>query len=270
MLEKWNLAKTVALTIAIQSSLFVQGSQAENAQPNWSSIIARGERALQRDNLKEAEVSFRQALAQVQMGGHSADDVALTMTKLADTLALRRDLPSAESYYERTLNVLEKAYGTHSSKVVPALFALGAMYESEGNSTRAMALYNKAFAINDSHSGTYSPAVVRNLDKSKLNTPSSLRRMNLPPSALSNEPGLDASVRLAGRMKAYDNNLLKKNRDGTSAGLDQDYANAMKSFTESSLSQNRKPSASEAKSAPQFSAQAAYQGDKFRRSQIAR
>ena len=91
----------------------------------------------------------------MEKGGHSADDIALTMTKLAKTLALHRDLASAEAYYERSLNVLEKAYGANSSKVVPAIFALGAMYESEGNSTRAMSLYHKAFAINDSHYGTY-------------------------------------------------------------------------------------------------------------------
>ncbi len=269
MLEQRKLAKLVLLTLAIQSSLFIQSSQAETLQPTWSSSIAQGDRALQKENLSGAEMSFRQALAQVEKGGHSADDIALTMTKLAKTLALRRDLPSAEAYYERSLKVLENEYGGNSSKVVPALFTLGAMYESEGNSTRAMALYHKAFAINDSRSGAYSPAVVRNLDKSQLLSQPGGRRANRPPSSLSSEPGLNASLRLANRINTYDNDLLKQNRDCTGAGLDEDYANAMKSFTKSSLSEFKKPAASQTKFAGQVSAQAENPSDQIHVSQLA-
>lgn len=50
-----------------------------------------------------------------------------------------------------------------SYKVVPALIALGSIHEAEGEPLQAMALYQKALAINEKTRGPFSPEVAANL-----------------------------------------------------------------------------------------------------------
>ena len=208
-----SVALAFALPFALAFALPAMGLS------NWKMSIAAGEKYLAEQNLPEAEVSFRQAVKEVEHGSHSRDEVTTCLSKLADTLALRNETAEAQSLYQRCLTLLEREYGKESAKVVPALFALGSIYESEGDPGNAMALYQRALHINEKSYGPYSPAVANSLHR--LGRASyragdhaqAKQHYKLALSILLQQPGLDASNHLQSLLRDYAD-LLK--RDDTS------------------------------------------------------
>lgn len=197
------------------------------AESDWKMSNDAGEKYLTEQKLPEAEASFRQALKEVEHGSHSLDEVATCLSKLADTLALRNETAEAQSLYQRCLTVLEREYGKGSVKVVPALFALGSIYEAEGDPSSAMALYERALHINEKDYGPYSPAVANSLHRLGRasyragDRDQAKKHYKLALSILLQQPGLDASNQLQSLLSDYAD--LLKHDDASNKDLISDF-----------------------------------------------
>jgi tetratricopeptide (TPR) repeat protein len=185
-------------------------------QSNWSTFFAEGENDLSRERLAEAEECFRKALKEVQLIPHRTDDEVQCLNRLADTLALRSNTAEAQTLYQRALSLLETRYGKDSPKVVPALFALGSMCESEGDPTTAMSLYQRALRINEKHYGPYSPAVANSLHRlgrasyGAGHKDQAAKHYKTAMSILMQQPGLAASKQMQSLLSDYQD-LISKN-----------------------------------------------------------
>jgi len=207
----------LCLALSMQASLSfcecIQTSAAE--QRSWSTFFAEGEKDLSMERLPEAEESFRKALKEVQLIPHQTEDEVKCLNRLADTLALRSNPVEAQTLYQRALNLLEKRYGKESPKVVPALFALGSMCESEGDPTTAMALYHRALHINEKNYGPYSPAVANSLHQlgrasyGAGHEDQAEKHYKAAMSILMQQPGLTASKQMQSLLSDYQDLISK-------------------------------------------------------------
>ncbi len=207
------------------SALFSSANASQSAA--WSLDFAAGENELADQKLPEAEESFRKALTEVKAVHHQTEDEANCMNKLADTLALRSRAAEAQELYKKSLGLLEARYGKDSAKIVPALFRLGSMYESEGDPSTAMALYQRAIHINEKNYGPYSPAVANSLHRlAKANFGAGQKNQAVKHykealSILMQQPGLTASNQMQSLLSDYQD-LLKKN-DNSNKDLVADF-----------------------------------------------
>ena len=130
---------------------------------NWRKHIEEGDRDISRQELSQAENSYRLALEEVHVQTHNRDGIVICLEKLASVLVLENKIDEALPLYNKSLHMLEFNYGKDSPKLVPTLFAIGSIFESEGDVKIAMEYYNKALAINEKHYGPLSPGVAESL-----------------------------------------------------------------------------------------------------------
>ncbi|MFA6208317.1 MAG: tetratricopeptide repeat protein [Candidatus Obscuribacterales bacterium] len=230
-----RLLVAISLLLALDTGL---SNWAWAAATSWQSTYGQGQTALSEQNLPQAEDYFRRALAQVEKGPHSADDLAKCLTRLADTLALRNKTMDAQATYQRVLSVLEKKYGRNSAKIAPALIALGSVQESEGDHSAAMPYYQRAFELNEKSYGPYSPEIVSSLHrlarstyKSGLREPAE-KHYKRAMSILLNQPSLEASNQLPSLISDY-KDLIK--------GDDQSSQDLLKDFKKDTATSDTKP-----------------------------
>lgn len=198
-------------------------------EESWQAFLADGDNNLNQQKLFEAEGCYRQALKKVHHSPHTSDDVVKCLEKLAADLALENKTEEAVSYYHKSLGTLERSYGKNSSKLVPTLFALGSIFEAEGDPKIAMKFYRRALAINEQHYGPLSPAVADSLhhlghatfaagqpEQAESHYKSSL-------AILMKQPSLSSSAQLESLLNDY-NDLLKKT-DNSDKNLISDFQN---------------------------------------------
>lgn len=166
----FQIATTPALAADLASrsqtvpTLLAASSTARTAS-SWQTALDSGQSALDQQDLPRAEELFRLALNEVQKQPHTVDQLAKCLNRLADTLALRNKTGEANATYQKLLNVLEAKYGGSSTKLAPALIALGSVQESEGDHAAAMPYYQRALQLNERNYGPYSPEVVSSLHR---------------------------------------------------------------------------------------------------------
>jgi tetratricopeptide (TPR) repeat protein len=220
---KWSL-----LLAVLQIALTVSETSAAQVGNTWQKDLALGQTQIDEQKLPEAEQSFRRAVQAVEQSHATPDDLAKCYSRLGDALALRRQTGKAQGFYRKALTTQEKAYGANSPKVVPSLFALGSLFESEGDPTTAMALYQRAFKISEKHYGPYSPNVAHSLQRLGRatyhagNKQEGERHYKTALSILLREPGLSASDQLQSLMKDY-SDTLKEDKSETNQGLSKDF-----------------------------------------------
>ncbi len=188
----------------------------------WQTSIADGDRNLSLQKLLLAENCYRKALTEVERGPHTDEDVVTCLQKVASTLALEDKTNEALHLYQRSLNILERRYGKDSPQLVPTLFALGSIFESEGDPKLAMTLYRRALAINEKNYGPFSPAVASNLHRlgraecNAGNVEEAEHNYRSSLAILEQQPGLKSSDQLENLLADY-SDLLRKtdtsNRD---------------------------------------------------------
>ncbi len=215
------------LLAVLQIVLNVAQSGPALAANTWQKDLTAGQTFLDEQKLPEAEQAFRHAVQTVEQRHASPDDLAQCYSRLGDALALRNQTGKAQSYYRKALTTQERAYGANSPKVVRSLFALGSLFESEGDPTAAMALYQRAFKISEKHFGPYSPSVAQSLQRLGRATyhaghkQEGEKHYKTALSILLREPGLGASEQLQALMKDY-SNTLKEDNSETNQGLLKD------------------------------------------------
>ncbi len=219
---------SLALLAQCAGGIFIPcASAADNGAASWQTNFASGQTALNEQNLPEAERLFRLALTAVQKQNHKADDLAKCLNRLADTLALRNKTAEAQSIYQRMLSVLEAKYGKNSSRIAPALIAIGSVQESEGDPAAAMPYYQRAFQLNEKNYGPYSPEIVSSLHRLARSTykagfrEPAAKHYKRAMSILMNEPSLEASNQLPGLIGEYKD--LIKGEDQSNQELLKDF-----------------------------------------------
>ena len=231
--------KLSLLLAVLQIALTVTQTGAAEVTNTWQKDLATGQMLLDQQKLPEAEQAFRRAVQAVEQSHASPDDLTQCYSRLGDVLALRSQTGKAQGFYRKALTTQEKAYGINSPKVVPSLFALGSLFESEGDPTTAMGLYQRAFKISEKHYGPYSPNVAHSLQRLGRatyhagNKQEGEKHYKTALSILLKEPGLGASEQLQALMKDY-SDTLKEDNSETNQGLSKDFQS---DFTKQQTSQ---------------------------------
>jgi tetratricopeptide (TPR) repeat protein len=133
------------------------------ADSRWSELLAEGDDYITRQELLQAEDCYRHALKEVKRVPHSPDDLAKCLEKLASTLFAENDKEHVLPLYKKALHVLERAHGKKSPLVVPILYALGSIFEAEGDYKLAIKRYRRAVAINQASFGALSLELAESL-----------------------------------------------------------------------------------------------------------
>ena len=202
-----------ALFNALVAVLILSSRQVIATETAWQKSMTEGIRSLDNQSIGQAEKYFRQAVREIDLVPHKTEDKVKCLNALANALALENQPDAAEGTYKKSLAILEKTYGKSSIKILPALFALGSIYESGGDHEAAMQYYKRAIATNEKHYGPYCPPFAGNLpvsdqtqgsiNKNKKNGYESAQL-----SILSKQAGLDASKVLQSLLPSYKKDLL--------------------------------------------------------------
>ena len=227
MLKKWisqsycylQWFKFLSWIIVLVFAFAFPPNRGAAAEQIWQKSLTDGNNDLNNQALSMAEACFRRAVKEVQYVPHTAEDKVKCLNAVANVLALENKTKEAECIYQQSLDTLDQAYGSNSPQVLALLFAIGSIYESEGDHVSAMRYYSKAIAINEKKFGPYTPAFADALPrpdqdsadrkysgKFDQNSRSSL-------STLVQQSGLDASKELRKILGDYDTDLLKKNEN---------------------------------------------------------
>jgi tetratricopeptide (TPR) repeat protein len=188
---------------------------------SWQKLITSGDDELALQKLVQAEACYREALKVIGREPHAEAEVVRCIEKLANTLAQENKIDEALPFYQRSLHLQEKIYGKESSELVPTLFAIGSIYESEGDPKPAMALYQRALAISEKHYGPFSPSVADSLHflgrvHSKTGeTQEAEHDYKTSLSILMQQPSLSSSSHLESLLADY-HDLLRKNESSDS------------------------------------------------------
>jgi len=183
---------------------------------SWQNLLAQGDIYINQQKLIEAENCFRRAVKTVQHQKPNSEDKAKCMEKLAATLVLENKTEEGMNFYRKALNITEEQYGKYSPKLVPIFFALGSIFESEGDPKKAMDLYSKAVAINEKNYGAHSLTMADSLHRlgranfgaGNIEQAEASYKQSL--SILMEQPGLSSSKELENLLSDY-GDLLKKN-----------------------------------------------------------
>jgi len=200
---------------------------ATGAQSAWQALIADGDRYIEQQKLVQAEDCYRRALKEVGHTKYTNDDKVKCIEKLAASLVMQNKIEEATHLYYRSLHILEDNYGKNSSRIVSTLFALGSIFESEGDHRSAMKLYKRAVAINERNYGSRSTALAESLHRlghanaSAGQISEAERNYKASLAILMDEPSLSSSKQLENLLSDY-NDLLRKN-DNTDSALISDF-----------------------------------------------
>jgi tetratricopeptide (TPR) repeat protein len=132
---------------------------------NWQALITEGDTDIRHQRLQPAEYAYHQAYKRVKHSRHSTDDLVLCLQKFASTLTLESKTNESLPLYKKSLHILEREYGSGSPKIVPTLFAIGAIYETEGEPYHAAKLYQRTVDINEKSFGPASLQVADSLHR---------------------------------------------------------------------------------------------------------
>ncbi len=210
-------------------ALVLSTSAALAYEESWQTFLTEGDVNLNEQKLVEAEGCYRRALKEVHRSSHTPDDVVKCLEKLAADLVLEDKTEEAVSLYTKSLGMLERKYGKDSPKLLPTLFALGSIFEGEGDPKIAMGFYRKALAINEKNYGPVSPAVAESLHRlghASFGAGQTEQAENHYKSSLSilmQQPSLSSSNQLESLLSDY-NDLLRKN-DNSDKNLISDFQN---------------------------------------------
>lgn len=201
------------------------------AQDTWQDLVIKGDRDMNEQKFVPAEESYKKALKEIKHSKHNDEDVAKCLGKLAAVLTLEDKTNDAIPVYRKAIHKWEEAYGKESPKLVPTLFSLGSIYESEGDPKIAIRYYRRALTINEKNYGPRSLEVADNLhrlghanagagqnEQAENNYRESL-------SVLMQQPSQSSSKHLERLLPDY-NDLLKKNDSGDQK-LVSDFQNVM-------------------------------------------
>ena len=130
----------IALLAACPSLALPQGS--------WTEMLATGDKHMKRKEYPLAEECYEQALLQCKRGSHDPDDRVKCMQKVAAALQLQNITEDVMPLYKKSLKILERAHGKESPELVPTLYAMGAVHETEDDRKQAVTIYTRALAIN--------------------------------------------------------------------------------------------------------------------------
>ncbi len=201
------------------------------AERTWQDLVIEGDHDLHEQKFVPAEQSYRNALKEIKHTKHTDEDVAKCLDKLAAVLVLEDKTNDAIPIYRRALHKWERVDGKESSKVVPTLFALGSIYESEGDPKIAMRYYHRALAINENSYGSHSLEVADSLHKmghanaAAGQTEQAENNYRSSLSILMQQPSQSSSKHLERLLPDY-NDLLRKN-DTSDQKLVSDFQNVM-------------------------------------------
>jgi tetratricopeptide (TPR) repeat protein len=141
----FSLLSPIIVALLAASSV---GSAAALPQGSWTVMIATGDTHLKRKEYPLAEECYEQALLQVKRGPHDPDDQVKCMQKVAAALQLQNITEDVMPLYKKSLKILERAHGKESPELVPTLYAMGAIHETEDDRKQAVTIYTRALAIN--------------------------------------------------------------------------------------------------------------------------
>lgn len=111
-------------------------------------MIATGDAHMKRGEYPLAEECYEQALLQVKKVPHDSDDLVKCMEKVAATLQVQDITEDAMPLYKKSLKLLERAHGKESPELIPTLYAIGVIHETEGDLKEAVVSYTRTLAIN--------------------------------------------------------------------------------------------------------------------------
>jgi tetratricopeptide (TPR) repeat protein len=152
-----------ALTLLWLGNTGAACSASYSVSPNWTELLATGDRNMAIQELVKSEECYRQALRQVKRVPHSKDELAQCREKLAATLLAENKTDEALPLYKKSLRSLQKAVGDESRQILSVLYALGSIYEAEGDLKPALKQYRRALAISEKNFGPLSLEVATSL-----------------------------------------------------------------------------------------------------------
>ena len=136
--------------------LCLSAGQVLAAAETFSDLFAKGDDALASNKPTLAVETFRRALSLAKKSNNK-NDVDTCSIKLAQSLTLAGKLADARTLLENLLTSASKSDGEKNPRIRPILMKLGAIEESAGNHTVAMAYYKRALQITEENYGPYSP-----------------------------------------------------------------------------------------------------------------
>jgi tetratricopeptide (TPR) repeat protein len=111
-------------------------------------MIATGDIHMKRQEYPLAEECYEQALLQVKKVPHDNDDLVKCMEKVAASLQVQNITEDVMPLYKKSLKLLERTHGKESPELIPTLYAVGVIHETEGDLKEAVTIYTRALAIN--------------------------------------------------------------------------------------------------------------------------
>ncbi len=120
----------------------------------WQELVAQGDSHLSRQELGLSDECYVEALREVKRVEHTTDDLVECMEKLAAVLQMEDKTEDVLPLYKRSLHLLQKAHGKNSPRIIPTVYALGAVLEAECEHRKTVKEYTRALAINEK---TYDP-----------------------------------------------------------------------------------------------------------------
>jgi tetratricopeptide (TPR) repeat protein len=196
---------------------------------SWRIYVREGENRLEQSELAASQKCFELAVGGADKSSKGTLNLVACQNKLANVLTLENKTAAAKAVYARSLNLLEQAYGCNSPKLSQTLFALGSIYEAEGEHAEATKYYARAISINETHFSSYNPAV--SFGDNNIERDARANSLEAKKLKLSDEPGLDASQAMVNSLSNFNEDLMKRNENS-----DQDLvAEFQKQISQSSV-----------------------------------
>jgi tetratricopeptide (TPR) repeat protein len=231
----WKSAPIVATMLV----LILAAPQVSATENSWQNYFEQGKNKLAEDELALAESSYQQAVKAAEKIPNNTLNLVMCENELANVFTLENKTAMAEAAYSRSLKLLELQYGKKSSKLLKTLFALGSIYEGEGEHNLAAEYYSRAIEINENHFRSFNPAVISNGNRCDLIAGKATGIVLNPGKLkLSEQPSLDASEAMVNSLGNFSEDLIKHN-DSSDQDLVSEFQNELSNSPGNAISKSR-------------------------------
>ncbi len=142
--------------------LNTRGQGTQNPAAQWETFIAAAAQA--GSNPAEEERLLKLAVQEAEKFGPSDPRLALSLSRLAESLYRQKKYTEAEPLLKRSLPIIEKVLGPEHADVATSLNVLADLYGSQGEYGVAEPLYRRSLAIREKALGPEHPDVATNLN----------------------------------------------------------------------------------------------------------
>ncbi len=127
-----------------------QGPKTQEQKTDWQVQEEEAKRQLRLQNPAAAELCYLQALDELKKSHASKIEIAQCLQELASVKAMQDLFEEVIHLDKKALQLIEKAEGKKSPKLIPVLVSLGDLFENDGEHKKAEKYYERALLIAES------------------------------------------------------------------------------------------------------------------------